>query len=284
MFNVRIFKYSNTGYQIRIYEEPQNIDYDDTIDRTPWCTSKNLEHLNKNYVFNPFSDSWEWLPDFDLLPIKDEKKMAERSAYNSMARAKNNIFYLARSNSWEWFVTLTFNPDKVDSFDYDEVTKKLSLWLNNARKKCPDMKYLVVPEQHKSGRWHFHGIFSNIDELGFIDSGLKTKKNEPIYNLNVYRLGFSTATKVSSTEKVSKYISKYITKDVCLSTKGKKRYWHSKNLYKAEIQDTILTVDEKEKLINMLSSDILHIKSTVNKEFGFGVTYIEVKKGVEFDI
>lgn len=35
------------------------------------------------------------------------------------------------------------------------------------QEKCPKLKALIVPEQHKSGAWHFHALVSNVDELTF---------------------------------------------------------------------------------------------------------------------
>ena len=42
-----------------------------------------------------------------------------------------------------------------------------------------------------------------------------------------WKLGFSVATKVTDTYKVSNYITKYITKDLCAITPGKQRYFVS---------------------------------------------------------
>ena len=111
------------------------------------------------------------------------------------------IYDIAKSNEWEWFFTLTFNPEKVDSFNYANVTDKLSQWLKNMRKKCPDMMYLVVPEQHESGRWHFHGLFSHVENMRFVDSEKRDKKGRIIYNVGSYRLGFSTATQIEDVKK-----------------------------------------------------------------------------------
>lgn len=288
MYNVRVIKYAHSGYQIRLYDNLIGGDFFDNVSEGQ-SIFKDIEddYKKRGYVYmeNPFTEEMEWVYDMTDKPTQEVlERNAERSAYVSMARSKQNVFYIARSNSWDWFFTLTFNPEKVDSFNYDVVTKKLSQWLNNMKKKCPDLKYLLVPEQHDSGRWHFHGVFANCDNLGFTDSGKKTKKNEPIYNVDCYRLGFSTATKVTSTEKVSKYISKYITKEVCLSTKGKRRYWCSKNVERAEFCDSVFTFEEKEQFIAFLAEHITRIKKVGSHEFNNGITYIELEKGVEFDI
>ena len=118
------------------------------------------------------------------------------------------------------------------------------------KKKCPDMKYLIVPEQHVSGRWHFHGLFSNVDALGFELSGKFTDKGQEIYNVGKYKLGFSTAIKCDGSVKVVSYVAKYITKELCKISKGKKRYWVSRNL---EVPD-VIEFDTFETFFDVCSS------------------------------
>lgn len=149
---------------------------------------------------------------------------------NSTRRTVNMIYDIARSNVWEWFITFTFNPDLVDSFDYVTCCKKLKNWIDNVmRGSGQNVKYLAVPELHKSGRIHFHMLVSGID-LIMNDSGHKTKSGLTIYNLGQYRWGFTTAIQIYETNGISKYICKYITKELIATTKGKRRYWASKSV------------------------------------------------------
>lgn len=166
------------------------------------------------------------------VPLKVLQARAKRIERSSAARAKNIVYDYARSNYFEWFITITFAPEKVDSFNYNVVVKKLGSYLDRIRRKCPDIKYIIIPERHKSGRFHFHGLFANCDNLGFIPSGHTTADGEPIYNIGSYRLGFTTATKITDNVRASNYIAKYITKDLLNHIKGKKRFWHSRNLQK----------------------------------------------------
>lgn len=171
----------------------------------------------------------------------------------SVRRTLNEIYDISRCNCWELFVTLTFNPDKVDSFDYDEVTKKLKNWLDTIRRKSKDLKYLIVPELHKSGRYHFHGLFANVDydKLKLIDSGKRTNTGLVIYNIDSYRWGFSTATKVKNTNAVNKYIAKYVTKDLAKNTMYRRRYWASRNCNKPKVLNKYV---EPELLIKSLET------------------------------
>ena len=50
----------------------------------------------------------------------------------------------------------------------------------------------------------------------------------PCDNVGSYRLGWSTATRITDQAKVTKYIAKYISKDLCQVASGRKRYWCSR--------------------------------------------------------
>lgn len=135
----------------------------------------------------------------------------------------------ARQCNWEYFITLTYSPDKLENrYDFSLCMKKVHTWINNCKKrKAENLLYLLVPEQHKDGAWHIHGLLCNTTGLTFTDSG-KRYNGKIVYNLDDWKLGFSTATKVTDTYKVSNYITKYITKDLCAITPGKQRYFVSK--------------------------------------------------------
>ena len=157
----------------------------------------------------------------------------ERSIRNSQNRTIQSIYSVSKSNKWDWFITLTLDAKQVDRYDYVECSKKVSQWFQNLHKrKCPDMKYLIVPELHKDGAYHFHGLLSHCPELQMQFSGHFTKEGEPIYNITDYGLGWTTATEVQNNQAVAKYITKYITKELCTSTSGKKRFWCSRNVQK----------------------------------------------------
>ena len=93
----------------------------------------------------------------------------ELERYNTinLIRRRQNISDLAYANGcvkpWEYFVTLTFDDKFVEcSYSHEKVTNYLTRWLNNQKHQNPSMRYLLVPELHKSGRIHFHGIFSDV--------------------------------------------------------------------------------------------------------------------------
>lgn len=146
----------------------------------------------------------------------------------SVRRAKDRIFDIIYLNHFDYFVTLTFNPDVVNSYNVIDVMAKFRSWLNNQKQRY-DMSYILVPEYHKSGRIHAHVLISG-GSLQLSFSHNKTKIGQPIYNVDNWNYGFSTAIPIynDSSVRIANYVSKYLTK----STKKifGKYYWSSRYL------------------------------------------------------
>ena len=194
--------------------------------------------------------------------FKDEE-IRQLNQKRSLARTKQSIYELCRNTEWEWFVTLTFNSEKINRYDYDEVTKKLSKWLNHLRTKNRQLKYIFVPEKHKDGAFHFHGLVSGLKDAKIEDSGHKDK-GETIYNLNSYRFGYSTMTKVRDNTAVLHYILKYITKEVCAASEGRRRYWASKNLERPKIVVEFLNPDDQCYMWQELADSAVYVNEIRN--------------------
>lgn len=188
-------------------------------------------------------------------PKADEEKIKDEihSFFVSFNRTKNKIYNYARDNKWEWFFTFTFDPKYVDSLNYDNVVSVMFNFLRHMSdlSKGNRTKYLIVPEKHKSGRYHLHGVFSNLDmsvwKLKY--SGHNTKGGLPIFNVGAFPFGFTTATQVQNTTRVSHYIAKYITKDMFDSIKNKKRYWVTRNVNSGTHNTYFMTKSEIEILL-----------------------------------
>lgn len=262
MYNIRIKRFAGSGVQISLYSIlVEEKDLVDKIKRKP----REKEH---EYLFDPFTgEVWDSLED----------KHKSESLRVSYIRTINNLYDIARCNDWEWFLTFTFAPDKVnDRYDYTELSAIMSQWLTNVkRRKCPDMVYLVVPEQHKDGAWHFHGLFRNIEGLTLVDSGHVDAQGRNIYNIQDFKLGFTTATAVGDSAKACSYLVKYITKELCAATPNMRRYWASKNCQRPTEEFCILEGDYLEKLQQLMVGSA-HFKSVEN-EFQ-KVTYFEYKE------
>ena len=150
----------------------------------------------------------------------------------SMRRARAKVRRIALANEFRWFVTLTLDPEKVDSKDGAAVVKMLNAWCSNAVQR-QGLKYILVPERHKKGGIHFHGFFS--DALEAVDSGTMKppgggKPRRPrskaqredwlrnggqvVYNLPRWTWGFTTAMELYGEYPAAvAYVCKYIGKD-----------------------------------------------------------------------
>lgn len=241
-YNVKIITYPDLTKQYRIYQN--TIGNDDL--------SIPVRPRNRGDR-NPFDG--KVCKDI-LVDIKDYK---DHVSDVSLKRTRKKVYDYAKSNEWQWFVTFTFSPDKVNRYDYDECTKYLSKWFNNLKRSSPALSYLVVPEQHKDGAYHFHGLFSGINERQIVWTGkyvvkrvrgLRSKfvrTKEKIYKIGSYKLGWMTATRVREMEKVTSYITKYITKDMLNGLHGRKRYWCSRNLVLP--LEEVFTLDATDRFI-----------------------------------
>ena len=128
----------------------------------------------------------------------------------SMRRARAKLRRLALANDFRWFVTLTIDPEKCDSFDGAAVVKKLNAWCSNMVQR-KGLRYILVPERHKSGRIHFHGFFN--DCLDKVDSGHMDRQGHKVYNLPQWSLGFTTAIELyDDYTKAVGYVCKYVGK------------------------------------------------------------------------
>lgn len=270
-YNVKITEYANGQFEITTYKQGVYTMLDGESSYRADMIDKNADALawrfasyvidektgqgrfiprieDREYCYNPFTEKIQYVyTDADEW-VEERKK--EHSLYSSLNRTRSALYMYARQCDWEYFITLTYSPDKIDSrYDFSLCMKKAHKWINNCKnRKARELLYLLVPEQHKDGAWHIHGLLCNTTGLTFTDSG-KRYDGKIVYNLDDWKLGFSTATKVTDTYKVSNYITKYITKDLCAVTPGKQRYFVSKTIPKPKTFTALIDPDELDSFI-----------------------------------
>ena len=170
----------------------------------------------------------------------------------NIRRAKSKVFELALCNDFTHFCTLTFSQEKVkDRYDLESCMKSFSKWLNNYNFRNPDaaVHYLLIPEPHQDGAWHLHGLLSGIPEADLrqfrLDECLpdhirkELSKGHQVFQWLPYdrKFGFCTLSPIRSTDAVSKYITKYVTKELGCSVKelNAHLYYRSKGLRQKEL-------------------------------------------------
>lgn len=292
MYNSILKQYPNGDIQYKFYDKSiseRMLDDDDKrkelFDRDRY---KELRELYYNDVCNE-----EIAKEFERLQLKQIQKWKLKEEhkeehkknirFQNDKRDKQKIFDLARSNTWHWFGTFTFDGTKINRYDYEECYKKLSKWLMNVRnRKCKDLKYLCIPEQHKNGAWHFHCLLANTEELTFIRATNNNKdskyyglplcdnKGREIYNIENFTIGFTNFSKVSDTRRVSMYIVKYITKSNCIKLEGRNRHLASRNLNKPTVRKSECT---KEEIDEFLKSVEFRTKWKKEKTLAKGTLY-----------
>lgn len=261
--NVKFFHYA-TGVQMRVYSKPLILNADNSNDIYDDC------------FFDDSSSN-----DFEC-DLRNDEELADFKAHKSLlssrSRTMQAIYSIARANMWDYFLTLTFDPAKIDSTNYDVVVKAVSVWLSNLRRIAPDFKYILVPELHADGKkWHIHGLLADIGDLKkrLVDSG-KVKNDCKIYNMDIWKYGFSTVSEIKDSGKASSYISKYITKEMLVHLKFRKHYWASRNCLKMNDVMSInyMLPEEIEEYLKL--HDVKYCK-TVCQPDGFNkVSYYEL--------
>jgi len=270
IYNLRVYEYADS-IQLRVYNKP--IYNSENVPKVPLI---NLSDGELKIVHTSELSG----KDISVHTSELSDKQNERSTQSSMNRTVQKIYEISRANLWEYFLTLTFDRKKLDSSDYDLLCDKVSKWLNNLRSRyAPDMKYLIVPELHKDGiHYHFHGLLANIGNIKLIDSGIK-KNGHVIYNLSNWKYGFSTVSKVQDSNKVSSYITKYITKELCSVSKHKRRYWASNNCERAKVTVYNLFYEDISDFIERNMSYIKYASNVIIEPAGLSINYIELEKG-----
>lgn len=158
-----------------------------------------------------------------------ERESTARS--RAAMRARKQLYELCACNEFDLFFTLTLSPERIDRYDYKEAVKKLSQWFDN-RVRRRGLRYVAVPELHKDGAVHFHGL-CNSEACRLVDSG-RTDKGHPIYNLSDWRLGFTTAMRLyGDPNAAAHYVAKYVTKQTDCGTIGGRYFFHGGDLQKA---------------------------------------------------
>lgn len=170
---------------------------------------------------------------------RQEEMRARNIEAISINRTRQTVEDICLCNQFEWFMTFTFDPKRYNNSRLSFAKSYMTTWLHNAKARhSPNLQYLVIPEQHKSGAWHFHALLSGFE--GHMKPTKHSSNGRPVYNVKNWMFGFSTAVKIEEDgqEAVSRYVRKYITKDMLSKDfqigMGKRRFLASCGLLRPE--------------------------------------------------
>lgn len=149
-------------------------------------------------------------------------------------RARRAVRDICLCNPMAYFCTLTIDAARLDRYDERATWAKMRAWLGNHVQRR-GLKYVFVPEHHKDGAIHWHGLINAA--LPLADSGTligvpgAKRPRKPrsaaqrrewladgarvCYNVPSWRWGFSTAEALHGDYGAAvSYVCKYIGKDM----------------------------------------------------------------------
>lgn len=189
-----------------------------------------IKQTKYDKIVGNFQGNQYTLSSNNINTLTEEEKEYKRKCY--YYKVQREIKEIVLNNNWTYFVTFTCNLTD-EEYTHEKCKQRLTNFLNYQRKKNPNMIYLVVPEFHKKGRLHFHALFDNVNWnlKPAIDKNIG-KVIKDVFNIEEHKkYGYTTVSLVTSIERISTYILKYVTKDM-INMIGQKKYWHSRNIKK----------------------------------------------------
>lgn len=163
--------------------------------------------------------------------IEEEHKVSsenkEKNVARSIRRIRSTCRELLLCNPWEYWITFTVSEQNCNRYDFKEVLKLFLSVVkrrNERLKNCEPLRYLIFPEEHKKGGFHFHGFIMGLDsdelvvnEYGYLDIPLFSKnigfvnvcpvrplpQNER-YGLLMYTMKYAQKNAMSRNEDISR--------------------------------------------------------------------------------
>ena len=198
----------------------------------------------RNDLQSYLTDEPEHLSSVEDIRLTSETESTELRD-DVLKRNRERVFDIVYCNHWDWFLTITFDPKKVDFTNVNEVMRKLNIWLQNKVRRN-GLQYILVPERFKKTNGiHCHALINDVVKTTYSNRIRVGKRSVPeeickqehieysdsdkIFNVPEWKYGFSTALPISENAgKLSVYLTKYITK-------GNDRifgryYWSSRNI------------------------------------------------------
>lgn len=225
--------------------------------------------LQPTYCIKQFNDSTYSVTKFKRSGIpsmrireKEEIQENDTKMENAFSRARSMIKQYGLCNKWDYFVTLTLDKKKYNRYELGVFRKDLAQFIRDMRKKYGSednrrLSFVLVPENHKDGAWHMHGLI-----YGLPESAVEPfrRGEHPDYLVNngflnwpdyAKKFGFVSLGVIKDQISTVLYTTKYINKDVeaLAELKGEHLYMASRPLAKAQkvadVYGSYLELDKK---------------------------------------
>lgn len=181
-------------------------------------------------------------------PLKQKDEQDEKieplcRLQNNITRARSVVRELGLCNDWEYFATFTLDKAKYDRDNLPRWQRDFAQWIRDQRKRGGDYRYLLIPEQHKDGAWHMHGLLGGIpeDELSSFVAGIHPEKLVRGKYLNWNRcfakFGYCSLGRLRDAQRAVTYVTKYVTKALGAGAlaAGCHAFYASQGLERAEV-------------------------------------------------
>jgi len=182
--------------------------------------------------------------------FKNEKN---KKSQRSLNRVRSMIYRIVQGNLEQKhksvFFTLTFAKGKKSLKSSNKTIKSFIRRLKSYLGESP--KYIIVPELHKSGNIHYHGVFFGLPYINILD-----------FKNKIWRNGSVDLQLPKQIKSVARYLCKYMTKDTIENLPiNQKSYFTSRNL---RVPITTFDDFDHERIIKPLELTITqqHIKQT----------------------
>ena len=122
---------------------------------------------------------------------------------NNLSRAKSKVRELVLCNEFEYFVTLLLSPRKIKRTDLKLAITRINRIISDMNKMRADrVTYVLIPEKHKDGAWHFHGFIH-----GLTKNDIRINQNNyPEWKQYADKLGFMNMSKIENKDRAKLFV------------------------------------------------------------------------------
>ncbi|MEM1974022.1 MAG: hypothetical protein QXW48_03930 [Thermoplasmata archaeon] len=172
-------------------------------------------------------------------PKSGNSKSKELLNQDMLRKRKDRFINICLNNDFKYFITLTY--DSNSKYSTNELFSKSVIrffWeLDN------DIKYILVPEYHKSGRLHYHVLIDRMLVGSYTDLEYKKVKNIYFNKWGIHEIK-AIGDNINDYERVIYYLAKYLQKQ--------KDNIYLKNIYSKnlnpEFRDDLDLIDYEKKI------------------------------------
>lgn len=133
------------------------------------------------------------------------QRIDDYTELQKLARRKAKVRDLVLSGNFDFFGTMTLNPEHASQDLEAVLRKKMTLYTRMLRRR--GVRYYIVAEKHKSGVIHFHALYShNIPTA-------QSPASKRFLTIPLWHFGYSSISRIRDKVGTAYYVTKYVTKE-----------------------------------------------------------------------